>query len=95
MNSVAVELNSDASALISADNMPASTRPRRPTGNRFDTSTGNAPCGFVADGLEARSALLAQRHGDHAGEQEDEDRRELQIGREDRAAARFLEVRAR
>ena len=47
VNSVAVELNSDASALMSADNMPASTRPRRPIGSRFDTSTGKALCGFV------------------------------------------------
>ena len=44
LKSVAVELKSEASALISAESMPASTRPRRPTGRRLDTRIGNAPC---------------------------------------------------
>ena len=47
MNSVAVELNSEASALINADSMPASTSPRSPTGSRLETNTGKAPCGFA------------------------------------------------
>ena len=44
------------------------------------------------DRLEARRALLPQRHGDHARQQEDEHRRELEVAREQRAAARFLQV---
>jgi hypothetical protein len=44
-----------------------------------------------ADRFEAGIFLLEQRHGDHAGNQEYEDRGELEIRREDRAAARFLQ----
>ena len=45
-----------------------------------------------SDRLEARRTLLAQRHGNHARQQEDEHRRQLEIAGEHRAAARFLQI---
>ena len=46
---------------------------------------------ICADRLEARCALLEQRDGNHAGQQEDEDRGQFQISGEHRAAARFAQ----
>ena len=84
---------------MSAASSPATTMPRTPVGRTCCTISGNAAC--AADGTtwpvagstsaDKPRALagLGQRQRDHAGDDEDEDRQQLEEGGEDRAAPRL------
>ncbi|MEZ5366729.1 MAG: hypothetical protein R2748_31410 [Bryobacterales bacterium] len=91
MNSIAEELNSEASGAHQRRDQAAYDDALHTGGQQRRDQQREGGVGI----RQVELALLAEREGDHAGHEEDEDRRELQVAAEDRSAARLALILAR